>query len=206
MAERFFENGRSSNELPIQYIEYRGEVLKSRTEVQWAFIYQQLGIRYQYEPQPPFVFIDGMQYTPDFYLPDFNCFVETKRDNLGMHALHKAINLSLHTGCLVYIFDGIQTSYEAQRNSESAIRVDQDRVDFKHRWCECYRCKRLSIEKDGDERLIQCGCTKKLDKRKKPNQERIHTAFSLALTQIQFIDHGDRRMSAVTPDLGRWDR
>lgn len=205
MAERFYENSKNG-ELPVQFIEYKGEVFKSRIEVQWAFVYNQLGIRYQYEPQPPYIFEDNTQYTPDFYLPDYNCFIETKRDNVTLKAIHKAVKLSQHTGCLVYIFDGIQTTRWAQDNSESAMKIDQNTIDFNHRWCECYRCRKLSIEKDGDERLIKCGCTKNLDPRNKPNQERIHNAFDMALRGIQFVEKGNRNWSAIVPDVGERDR
>jgi hypothetical protein len=205
MAERFYENGRRT-ELPVQDIEYNGNIHKSFTEIQWAYIFQQLGIQYLYEPRL-YEFIDGSKYKPDFYLPDFDFFIETKCGNLDMKAVHKASNLSRHTGKVVYIFDGIQTNKQAQDQSESAVRIDQNTIRFKYRWCECPTCHQLSIEHLGDERLIKCPCPGKLDRdmRTMPNQERFHMAYQNALHKIKF-KNADGKKFAVTPDLNGRDR
>ena len=197
MARRSIENGQWS-ELPVQSIEYMGETFKSFTEVRWAYIYQQLGIRYLYEPQL-YKFIDGTRYKPDFYLPDLDCFVETKYDNLGMRALRKAVNLSRHTGKVVYIFDGFQIGKWQQDNSESAVKVDENTVRFKYRWCECPGCQKLGIEHKGDERLIQCACPGKLDRemRTLPNQVRIHEAITnaLSLSMLSVIEANGKKFA-----------
>ena len=56
---------------------YRGVRMKSKLETHVAEAFDNLGLRWEYEP----VTFCGSayraaQYTPDFYLPDLNCYVE----------------------------------------------------------------------------------------------------------------------------------
>lgn len=48
---------------------YNGFRFRSRREARWAVFFDNAGIRYFYEPEG-FRFEDGLQYLPDFYLPD----------------------------------------------------------------------------------------------------------------------------------------
>lgn len=61
---------------PIETI-YNGYKFRSRLEARWAVFFDSLGIRYEYEPEG-FVLSDGTYYLPDFYLPDFDMWVEVK--------------------------------------------------------------------------------------------------------------------------------
>ena len=59
--------------------EYNGYKFRSRLEARWAVFFDVGKIRYEYEPEG-FVLPDGTHYLPDFYLPDYDTYVEVKRD------------------------------------------------------------------------------------------------------------------------------
>lgn len=56
--------------------EYNGYRFRSRLEARWAVFFDAAGIEYQYEPEG-FELSCGW-YLPDFYLPDFEIYVEIK--------------------------------------------------------------------------------------------------------------------------------
>ncbi len=64
---------------PIE-TEYKGYLFRSRLEARWAYYFDLCGIRWQYEVEG-FMLSDGQRYLPDFWLPDFNQFVEVKPDS-----------------------------------------------------------------------------------------------------------------------------
>lgn len=58
---------------------YAGCRFRSRLEARWAVFFDQLGIKWEYEPQG--YEFDGERYLPDFHLPHFDQFVEVKGDD-----------------------------------------------------------------------------------------------------------------------------
>ncbi|GAA5191484.1 hypothetical protein [Ferrimonas gelatinilytica] len=57
-----------------------GTTYRSRTEARWAVLFTEMGVRFDYEPE----YIElssGERYLPDFYLHDFNAYLEVKPDN-----------------------------------------------------------------------------------------------------------------------------
>lgn len=66
---------------PIETI-YNGYRFRSRLEARWAVFFDAAGIRYEYEPQGFELYLNeklgSIFYLPDFYLPQFNCYVEIK--------------------------------------------------------------------------------------------------------------------------------
>lgn len=58
---------------------YAGCRFRSRLEARWAVFFDQLGIRWEYEPQG-FELPSGQRYLPDFYLPQSHLWVEVKGD------------------------------------------------------------------------------------------------------------------------------
>ena len=61
--------------------EYLGYKFRSRAEARWAVLFHTGGIRFTYEPEG---IKDGeILYLPDFYLPDFNMYVEVKPERPG---------------------------------------------------------------------------------------------------------------------------
>lgn len=59
---------------------YNGYRFRSRLEARWAVFFDEMGIKYEYEPQG-YRLDDGKCYLPDFYLPDLSYFVEVKGKN-----------------------------------------------------------------------------------------------------------------------------
>jgi hypothetical protein len=58
---------------------YNGYRFRSRLEARWAVFFDTLSIRYEYEKEG-YDLGDGLWYLPDFWLPDYELFVEVKPD------------------------------------------------------------------------------------------------------------------------------
>jgi len=63
---------------------YNGYRFRSRLEARWAVFFDAMGIKYEYEPEGYYT-EDGKYYLPDFYLPDFRCLFEVKREGILDH-------------------------------------------------------------------------------------------------------------------------
>ena len=59
--------------------QYKGYKFRSRLEAKWAVFFDEAKIKYEYEPEG-YEDENGKRYLPDFYLPDFDVYVEVKRD------------------------------------------------------------------------------------------------------------------------------
>jgi hypothetical protein len=92
------------------YNDYR---FRSRLEARWAVFFDAAGILYQYEPEG-FQLVCGW-YLPDFFIPQWDCFIEVKGQSPSDKEKTKAGELCAATGKNVYIvgnteFDGyVQT-------------------------------------------------------------------------------------------------
>lgn len=93
--------------------QYKGYKFRSRLEARWAVFFDAMGIEYQYE-------IEGFEtpygwYLPDFYLPEFNAWVEVKggRD-LTTEENNKLRYVCFSTSTYGMIFKG--DPYEVQHN------------------------------------------------------------------------------------------
>ena len=65
---------------PIETV-YNGRRFRSRLEARWALFFDIANIKYEYEPEG--FETDESKYLPDFYLPDFDLYVEVKPDRPG---------------------------------------------------------------------------------------------------------------------------
>jgi len=61
---------------------YNGHYFRSRTEARWAVYFDTLGVKWLYEVEG-YELGDGVRYLPDFYFPDFDFYLEVKRENFG---------------------------------------------------------------------------------------------------------------------------
>lgn len=61
---------------PIE-TEYNGYKFRSRLEARWAVFFDEAGISYEYELEG-YEIGDGIKYLPDFYLPEYQLFIEIK--------------------------------------------------------------------------------------------------------------------------------
>lgn len=61
---------------PIQ-TNYKGYLFRSRLEARWALFFDEMCIKYEYEPEG-FTLSNGDSYLPDFYLPESDTYLEVK--------------------------------------------------------------------------------------------------------------------------------
>ena len=65
---------------------WNGIKFRSRTEARWAAFLEKLHIEYQYEMEG-FHLPNGEMYVPDFWLPEYKCWIEIKGTKEG-HSQH----------------------------------------------------------------------------------------------------------------------
>lgn len=88
---------------------YNGYMFRSRLEARWAVFFDELEIAYEYEKEgyrltrEPYSPID---YLPDFWLPERDCFIEIKGQVPTPQEKSKAAYLALNSRKNVYIFFG----------------------------------------------------------------------------------------------------
>jgi hypothetical protein len=85
---------------------YKGYNFRSRLEARWAVFFDHLGIRWDYEPEG-FELGNGLRYLPDFWLPDWDMWVEVKPGEADDTALEKASRLVSYGEKPVYITYGL---------------------------------------------------------------------------------------------------
>ena len=98
---------------PIQ-TRYNGYMFRSRLEARWAVFFDEMGIKYEYEPEG-FVLTNSDKYLPDFYLPDCRTYVEIKSAG--------AIQISVSGGRIIFR-DGRESAAKYSRFAED---VNNDR-------------------------------------------------------------------------------
>lgn len=95
---------------PIETI-YNGYRFRSRLEARWAVFFDAAGIKFEYEIEG-FDLGNGVYYLPDFYLPEFEIFVEIKP---GYSSLQKDLRDKAEAKCsafrdiigqAIYMFSG----------------------------------------------------------------------------------------------------
>jgi hypothetical protein len=88
---------------------YNGYRFRSRLEARWAVFFDALGIKYEYEKEGYRLSrgrLGSLDYLPDFWLPQWNCWIEIKGQDPTPQERAKAHFLSLHSKKAVYIFAG----------------------------------------------------------------------------------------------------
>ncbi|HDQ04360.1 MAG TPA: hypothetical protein ENN23_07350 [Deltaproteobacteria bacterium] len=83
---------------------YKDFRFRSRLEARWAVFFDELGIFWEYEKEG--YEVNGIRYLPDFWLSQFDCWIEIKGDTPGYFEKLKAINLCLALEKDVHIFVG----------------------------------------------------------------------------------------------------
>lgn len=78
---------------------YAGHRFRSRLEARWAIVFDNLSLKWEYEPQGYRVGEQARPYLPDFHLPDIGWWVEVKGDqqrldvSLLIDAVHPRLGL-----------------------------------------------------------------------------------------------------------------
>lgn len=85
---------------------HKGFAFRSRLEARWSIFFDHLGIRWDYEPEG-FELGNGLRYLPDFWLPDFNLWIEIKPDAPDAVTHEKATRLLEVTKHPIYVTCGM---------------------------------------------------------------------------------------------------
>lgn len=159
---------------------YNGYRFRSRLEARWAVFFDVLGIKYEYEKEG--YDLDGVQYLPDYWLPEQKCWFEVKGQCPTREEYRKAKLLARHGGNYVYIAigeikippDEFPTDdggmppapvgpevYCTQICEYDPLSQELDSVypDWPYSfWCECPSCGKLEIIPDYTIRGLTCSC------------------------------------------------
>jgi hypothetical protein len=104
---------------------YKGYRFRSRLEARWAVFFDALDIHWEYEPEG-FDLGKAGWYLPDFWLPDFSCWFEIKREE---EAVSEEVMLRVMTLCTAMGTGG-------------AIACGLPDPDIGPvRWAECLHCQ-----------------------------------------------------------------
>jgi len=195
--------------------QYKGYFFRSRLEARWAVFFDDLGVRYQYEPEG-FDLDESGYYLPDFYLPDINggLWVEIKPVPPNDTEIDKLWALCKATGkqatfrvgepagnflCLeddhcfsdAYFYHDQCAVYKYRSECEEENPWDQD---LPYLFCICPDCGRVGFEFDGRGARI-CGqqCYPHSDKEYSADNWRIVEAAKAARSAR--FEHGHRGAS-----------
>ena len=105
--------------------EYKGVLYRSRLEARWAIFFDACKLEYVYEPEC-FILKDGKKYTPDFYLPKYDLYVEIK-PNFDWLENEYHLNRYINFSKKIIILSG---SYPHYRTSRLFNNGSQENVIF----------------------------------------------------------------------------
>jgi hypothetical protein len=150
---------------PLKVI-HNGQHFREPLAARWAVFFEALGVRYEHEGES--LEVDGLRYLPTFWMPEQQCWVEVKGQELTEEDDKKALLLAHHTRKHVYLFAGeiqvpdgkpVSPAYRYHwGESLPSIRIPPFRSCLAScHWCECPFCRQVTIEYDG---LCQCQCVR----------------------------------------------
>jgi len=168
---------------------YKGYRFRSRLEARWAVFFDALGIKWEYEKEG--YDLDGVRYLPDFWLPEFESWVEVKGEqpNESSKEIEKATRLVLASHKDVYIVSGPMDVTSKPDILDVFYRSDEDAVRMDHfvDIVRCPICRRVDFAHGSDITCLRCGCWE---------------AFRIAATEIIQILVGQKFDG--DPDAGFW--
>lgn len=135
---------------------YKGCRFRSRLEARWAVFFDTLEIRWLYEPEG-FVLEDGTRYLPDFYLPDYELWIEVKglRNEYDSHKIDLFRKGLTYPEALLVLgdippigVDVVDWVYRTYDGSHFDIGWNEG-WDFPYLPCVCPTCGKPGFEFDG---------------------------------------------------------
>ena len=151
--------------------EYNGYKFRSRLEARWAVFFDDVGIKYEYEPEG-FKTHNNEWYLPDFYLPDIKIgweqekgtYIEIKRQGMNIHSMD---NKYMYFDKPIVVFAGDPFDfvyYNIQLNPESLFSMgfidDSISYDYPANFFNCTECDTSWIafpNNDGRQVCDNCG-------------------------------------------------
>lgn len=91
-TERLLDPNDGFGTLRGNFVRYANVIMRSSWEAKFAHLCDQEHILWEFEPRT-FQFDNGQRYTPDFYLPEYNIFVEIKPTLFYERAVEKLTKL-----------------------------------------------------------------------------------------------------------------
>jgi hypothetical protein len=134
--------------------EYNGLLFRSRIEARWAYLFDLLKVKYEYEKEG--YELPSGKYLPDFWLPQQNCWVEIKGQLPDDKESTLASELAMSTECPVYIFFGAIPDGSFNDDTDSALAYFVDGGDNMYRICLCKQCGAIGIEFNGRSDRLPC--------------------------------------------------
>ena len=143
---------------------YNGYAFRSRLEARWAMFFDLVGIRYQYESEA--FSIGGINYLPDFFLPEKNLFIEIKPNDPPPEEFAKVQAFAWHKPILLLIgepyatFDeyghGVRLEYVVKSYIERPVLLPGEHEVSEHPdwgspliFVQCRGCENVGLESRG---------------------------------------------------------
>jgi hypothetical protein len=112
---------------------YNGYAFRSRLEARWAVFLDHLGYKWEYEPEG-FELGNGLRYLPDFWLPEWDMWLEIKPDEPDSVTLEKAGRLAVQSQKPVFISCGLPGQGGTLVTSASALTDAVLSIDAEADW------------------------------------------------------------------------
>jgi hypothetical protein len=138
---------------------YNGYLFRSRLEARWAVFFDELKIKYEYEPEMAEVGrIFVQNYIPDFFLPEIELYIEIKGQEPTENEIRKAAGWANDTGPVLILYGGmdrhglIENRYKNSMLLAFPWKLDKP-VDIPtlykgYAFCECPRCGVINIGRE----------------------------------------------------------
>lgn len=145
-------------EIKAKPTKYNNTLFRSLLEAKWAIFFDELGIKWKYEPEYDAVEFGGFRifYKPDFYLPDYDLWVEIKPRSLRHLSdgeirkivgwANNDLDILVLSGQPRILPDDHEAHYLYTYDSKKK-KVDQPQGHM--RWCECPKCGTIDYGPDG---------------------------------------------------------
>ena len=142
----------------VREIKYDGFVFRSKIEAQWYVFFTSLGLEVHYESETFALQTSDnrtVNYLPDFYLPDLDCFVEIKLEKNPLPIeCHKCFLLAQQTKKNVFLF------YQTIGTKMNGYKYFGESGAFLplNRFAECPTCGFFDICYQGRLSAMRCKC------------------------------------------------
>lgn len=139
---------------PIETI-YKGYRFRSRLEAKWAIFLEHLQVKFEYE-------IEGFDlgkhgyYLPDFWLPEFKCWVEIKPGAISYDISKKMIAFADNVAPIICFMGSPDLGWNGivycHDTTDSSGGIYENKIGFA--WC--HKCKKATLSlSDEDTRFIR---------------------------------------------------
>lgn len=142
---------------------YKGYRMRSRLEARWGIFFDALDIKWEYEKEG-FKLREGIQYLPDFWLPELKYWIEIKGQDPTPEEEEKCSKFGeqISQEENLFLFVGsIELPPDEYNHGTRGYVYTKDGKKDKCGWVECPFCGRLEIIEGQDIFRTGCGCIEK---------------------------------------------